>query len=226
MNNLFLKKELYFPPIENATKEGIVAIGGYLTTERLLLAYKSGIFPWFSDEDPIIWWSPDPRFVLFPDKIIISKSMKKILKKEIFKITIDTAFSDVIKMCREVRLKKEGTWITEDMISSYTKLHELGFAHSAEAWLDGKLAGGLYGLSLGSCFFGESMFSSIDNASKSAFITLVEKLKAKNFTLIDCQVYTKHLESLGAENISRNEFLHLLEDGLKKETLTGSWNNI
>jgi len=226
MLNLFLTKDLSFPPIENATEDGVVAIGGDLSIERLLLAYRCGIFPWFSEGEPILWWSPDPRFLLFPDKIKISNSMKKIMKKEIFQITFDSAFEEVIKMCRKVRINREGTWITKDMIKSYSALHEIGFAHSAETWHKGKLVGGLYGVSLGSCFFGESMFSTMDNSSKFALIKLSLKLKEKKFSMIDCQVYTRHLATMGAENISREKFLELLRAGLKSETIQGSWKNL
>lgn len=215
MNNFFLTKELKFPPIENATKEGIVAIGGDLSIERLLLAYKNGIFPWFSEGEPIIWWSPDPRFVLFPDELIISKSMKKLLKKEIYRITINKSFKEVISMCRECRINKEGTWITHDMINAYCKLRELGHVLSTEVWHNEKLVGGLYGVVIGKCFFGESMFSIMDNASKAALIELTDYLKKNKFIIIDCQVYSKHLESMGARNIPRKEFLELLKKGIK-----------
>jgi leucyl/phenylalanyl-tRNA--protein transferase len=225
MLNLFLTKDLKFPPVENATDDGVVAIGGDLSVDRLLLAYKTGIFPWFSEGDPILWWSPDPRFVLFPKNVKISDSMKKILKKNIFEISFDTSFSEVIKMCRKVRVNNEGTWITKEMIKSYSALHELGFAHSVETWHEGKLVGGLYGVSMGSCFFGESMFSTMDNASKFALIKLSQKLVDKNFSIIDCQVYTKHLSSMGAFNISRDEFLNLLNDGLKSPTIQGCWKD-
>jgi len=226
--DLFLSQDIYFPPVTDATEEGIVAVGGDLSVERLLLAYQSGIFPWFSEGEPIIWWSPDPRFVLFPDKIKVSKSMKKIISRNVFSVTFDKAFSDVIKMCRKVRVgeKGEGTWITKEMIDAYTKLYELGFAHSVETWFEGDLVGGLYGISLGRCFFGESMFSIMDNASKAALIKLAEKVHEKDFLLIDCQVYTKHLNSMGAENITRADFINFLVDGLKYDTIAGSWEKL
>ena len=214
MMNLFLTKELKFPPIEHATKEGIVAIGGDLSTERLLLAYKSGIFPWYSEGEPILWWSPDPRFVLFPDEIKISKSMKKVINKNIFEIRYNTAFREVISNCSKLRVDKEGTWITDDMIEAYCKLHELGYARSVETWHDGRLVGGLYGIHIGRCFFGESMFSTMTNASKFALIMLAENLKEKKYLLIDCQVYTNHLASMGAKEIPRNEFLRIIKEGL------------
>ena len=210
MNNFFLTDELSFPPIENSTKEGIVAIGGDLSPERLILAYKSGIFPWYSEGEPIIWWSPDPRFVLFPDELIISKSMKKIIKKNIYTTTINKAFKKVISMCRELRIKKEGTWITHDILNAYCKMHALGYTHSIETWYNNKLVGGLYGIIIDKFFFGESMFSIMDNASKIALIDLVKKYNNKKFTLVDCQIYSKHLESMGARNIPRNDFLKLI----------------
>lgn len=210
MNNFFLTNELSFPPIEYATKEGIVAIGGDLSTERLLLAYKSGIFPWYSEGEPIIWWSPDPRFVLFPDELIISKSMKKVIKKNIYTITFNQSFKEVISMCRKLRINREGTWITHDIFNAYCKLHELGYAHSVETWYNKKLVGGLYGIIIDKFFFGESMFSIMDNASKIALIELVKKSINEKFILIDCQIYSKHLESLGARNIPREEFLKII----------------
>lgn len=210
MNNFFLTNDISFPPIENATKEGIVAIGGDLSPERLLLAYRSGIFPWYSEGEPIIWWSPDPRFVLFPDEIVISKSMKKVIKKNIYTITFNKTFKNVISMCRELRKDKEGTWITNDILNAYNKLHELGYAHSVETWYNEKLVGGLYGIILDKFFFGESMFSIMDNASKTALVELVKKLIKEKFILIDCQLYSKHLESMGARNIPRDDFLKII----------------
>lgn len=217
-----LTKELAFPHPSLASKEGILAVGGDLSVERLLLAYYNGIFPWFSEDEPIMWWSPNPRFILYPRDIKVSKSMGKLLRKNSFTVTFDTSFRDVISQC--AALRSEGTWITADMINAYCKLHELGLAHSVEAWYEGKLVGGLYGVSLGACFFGESMFSTMDNASKTALIVLSEKLIKRGFLLIDCQVYTKHLESMGAVNIPRKEFLKLLEEGLKSETVRGTWS--
>ncbi|NLB78720.1 MAG: leucyl/phenylalanyl-tRNA--protein transferase [Clostridiaceae bacterium] len=204
-----LTKELLFPHPTLAIKDGILAVGGDLSDQRLLLAYRNGIFPWFMENEPIMWWSPDPRFVLFPENIIISKSMKKFLRKDLYKVTFDTRFRDVITKCSELR--KDNTWITPDMIEGYCKLHELGFAHSVETWFEGSLVGGLYGVALGRCFCGESMFSIMDNASKTALITLSRELENKGFLMIDCQVYSKHLESLGAVNISRDTFLQYLE---------------
>lgn len=205
-----LPEDLIFPHPSLAEEDGLLAVGGDLSPERLLLAYKNGIFPWFSEGDPILWWSPDPRFVIYPKDIKVSHSMKKLLKKNRYTVTFDTSFREVISNCGNVR-KESGTWITEDMIEAYCKLHELGIAHSVEAWHEDKLVGGLYGIVIGKCFFGESMFSTMDNASKTAFITLCKRLEAENFALVDCQVYTKHLESLGAINISREEFLNIIK---------------
>lgn len=219
-----LSEELAFPNPELADEDGLLAVGGDLEAERLLLAYCNGIFPWFSKESPILWWSPDPRFVLYPDKLKVSKSMAKLIRKNRYTIKLDTCFREVITGCRDAR---EGdTWITDDMLEAYCTLHEFGFAHSVEAWFEGKLVGGLYGISLGACFFGESMFSTMDNASKAAFISLVGKLKSLNFEFIDCQVYTKHLESLGAIKVKREEFLSQLYESLKRDTLHGSWEKL
>jgi leucyl/phenylalanyl-tRNA--protein transferase len=219
-----LNHEIAFPHPELADEEGILAVGGDLSAQRLLLAYCNGIFPWFSEEDPIIWWSPDPRFVLYPKEIKISKSMEKLLRRNKYHITLDTCFREVISQCS--KLRSGNTWITQEIIDGYTELHDLGFAHSVEAWYEGKLVGGLYGVSLGVFFFGESMFSTMDNASKAAFIYLTKKLIQRNFLLIDCQVHTNHLESLGAKSIPRGEFLALLKEALDFETLKGSWTNL
>jgi leucyl/phenylalanyl-tRNA--protein transferase len=213
-----LSNDLIFPNPHTSEKDGLLAVGGDLSPERLLLAYCNGIFPWFSDEEPILWWSPDPRFVLYPKDIKISHSMKKLLKKNIYSITYDTCFKDVIWNCANTR-KDNGTWITSEMIDAYVKLHNLGFAHSVETWYKDKLVGGLYGISIGKCFFGESMFSLMDNASKTAIISLSQLLEEKDFLMIDCQVYTKHLESLGAVNISREKFLELVTKGISSEPL-------
>ncbi|GAB4125354.1 MAG: leucyl/phenylalanyl-tRNA--protein transferase [Raineya sp.] len=226
MSYHFLNKQLYFPPIEEADEEGIVAIGGDLSTERLLLAYKSGIFPWFSPGDPIVWWSPDPRFVLYPEKIKISKSMKQLFKKQSFKVSLDLCFEDVITNCSAIRRKgQEGTWITNEMKKAYQKLHKLGYAHSVEVWQEDNLVGGLYGVALGRCFFGESMFSKVSNASKYGFITLVQALREKGFKMIDCQVYTEHLESLGAELVERRRFKEELEKATTEPSIEGNWSS-
>lgn len=210
-----LSEDLIFPHPSLSEEDGLLAIDGDLSPERLILAYSNGIFPWFSDEEPILWWSPNPRCVIYPKDIKISHSMKKLLKKNTYKITFDTCFRDVISNCGNLR-KESGTWITNDMIEAYCKLHELGYAHSVEGWYEGELVGGLYGISIGKCFFGESMFSTMDNASKAAFITLCKKLEEREFIMIDCQVHSKHLESLGAVDISREEFLKLLKKGISE----------
>jgi leucyl/phenylalanyl-tRNA--protein transferase len=207
----FLNNDLVFPDVSLASKEGIVAIGGDLSTERLLLAYKSGIFPWFDDEEPLVWWSPDPRFVLFPKHLKVSKSMKQVLSNSDFEITINKDFETVINHCSRIKRDgQKGTWITQNMKEAYTKLHELGYATSVEVWLDKELVGGLYGIDLNNgVFCGESMFSLVSNASKVGFITFIQN---SNYNLIDCQVYTNHLESLGAQDISREAFLKYLDD--------------
>ncbi len=210
-----LSNELYFPPVTEADEEGILAIGGDLSTQRLLLAYRNGIFPWYTDDEPIIWWCPNPRFVLFPDEIKISKSMRAVIKKQTYSFTINNCFNNVIKNCKTInREGQSGTWISEEVIDAYTNLHNLGYALSAETWKNNKLVGGLYGVKMGNIFFGESMFSLSPNASKFAFIQLVKHLKNEGVKLIDCQVYTTHLESLGAKMIDRNDFMRLLEQHL------------
>lgn len=227
MGYYFLRDELFFPPVHTATREGIVAIGGDLSIERLLLAYRSGIFPWFSEGEPIIWWSPDPRFVLYPAKIKISKSMKQLFKKKTFEVTFDKEFSKVITNCQKIKRKgQHGTWITSDMKKAYVDLHYLGYAHSVEVWQEKTLVGGLYGVCLGNIFYGESMFSKVSNASKYGFITLCKILEKRNFTLIDCQVYTEHLESLGAEFIPRNEFIHTVLTQTQHNTYKGNWGEL
>ncbi|MBU1569831.1 MAG: leucyl/phenylalanyl-tRNA--protein transferase [Proteobacteria bacterium] len=219
-----LTDEIIFPPPQLADKTGILAVGGDLCEERLLLAYSLGIFPWYSEDEPILWWSPDPRLVLYPDEIKVSKSLEKIIKKQVFEVTFDKAFGQVIKLCALAgRRENEGTWIFPDMIDAYCALHESGFAHSVEAWKDGILAGGLYGVSLGRCFFGESMFTLESNASKVAFACLVEYLKENSFALIDCQVSTGHLKRFGAREIPRSLFLKQLKKSLARPTLKGKW---
>ena len=213
-----LCNDLIFPDPSLAEEDGLLAIDGDLSPQRLLLAYSSGIFPWFSEEEPILWWSPDPRFVLYPKDIRISHSMKKILKKNTYKVSFDTCFRDVISNCSSLR-EETGTWITSEMIEAYCKLHELGFAHSVECWYDNKLVGGLYGIIIGKCFFGESMFSTMSNASKVAFITLSKVLEENDFALIDCQVHTTHLESLGAVHIPRQDFLQIMKKSISFNAL-------
>lgn len=204
-----LGEDIEFPDVDSSTQEGLLAIGGDLKPERLILAYKSGIFPWFDNDKFIMWWSPDPRFVLFPNKLKISKSMKQVLRNSDFNITTNKAFNLVIKECSKVnRPGQSGTWITKSMIDAYTTLHELGLAKSVEVWKQDELVGGLYGVDVGNNIFcGESMFSKVNNASKVALIKLIE---SANYKLIDCQVYTGHLKSLGAEEISRERFLKIL----------------
>lgn len=223
----WLTDELIFPPVEEAEDWGGLALGGDLSPERLLLAYCSGIFPWYEEGQPIIWHAPDPRFVLFPDKLKVSKSMRPILNQKKFDITYDTDFRSVIRQCQQTRRRgQRGTWITGEMLEAYCDLHQLGFAHSVEVRQEGKLVGGLYGLSLGSLFFGESMFSKVSNASKAGFTTLVHDLKKLDFTLIDCQVHTYHLESLGAEEIPRKAYMRLLKEGLESDILRGQWTDL
>lgn len=208
---IILNSKLFFPPVDTADEDGILAIGGDLSADRLLLAYRSGIFPWYNDDQPIIWWSPDPRFVLFPNKIKVSKSMEAVIKNNQFKFTINKAFTQVIQHCKNIdRKEQDGTWITSEVEKAYTALHLKGFAHSAEAWLNDEIVGGLYGVRIGNIFFGESMFSKMSNASKFAFIQLVKYLQQEGVVLIDCQVYTAHLESLGAGMIDRKDFMQLI----------------
>ena len=208
----YLSPALFFPPVSQANQDGILAVGGDLTPERLLLAYKSGIFPWFEHDEPIIWWSPNPRMVLFLDELIISKSMRNILNRNIFSVTFNQNFSDVISNCQNIeRDGQNGTWITNDMIEAYCKLHQLGIAKSIEVWQDEVLVGGLYGIDLGHVFCGESMFSKVSNASKTAFIALVNQLKKEDYKLLDCQVYNPHLESLGCREIDRTDFIEILK---------------
>lgn len=205
-----LDDKLVFPPAHLAEPDGLLAIGGDLSVERLLLAYRKGIFPWYEGQD-ILWWSPSPRFVLFPDELNISKSMKQVLRNDSFRFTVNRAFSQVIHHCKETfRPGQDGTWITDDVENAYKKLHELGHAHSAEAWRNGELLGGLYGIKMGNVFFGESMFAHASNASKYAFIKLVQLLQSQGVQLIDCQVHTPHLESLGARMIEGEEFQEYL----------------
>ena len=209
---VLLGKELKFPPVEMANRDGLLAFGGDLQPERLMLAYRSGIFPWYNTGEPIIWYSPEERMVLFPDELHISKSMHQVMRTTHFRITWNTAFEEVIYNCqRSPRKDQMGTWITEDMRKAYIELHKLGFAKSVEVWDDQELVGGLYGIDLGHVFCGESMFSKASNSSKLAFIHLVQELQKNNYKLIDCQVYNPHLASLGAREIGRDEFMCILE---------------
>ncbi len=206
-----LDKEISFPPAHLAEPDGLLAIGGDLSPERILLAYSQGIFPWY-EGDHILWWSPDPRFVLFPAELKINKTARSLIKKNEFEFTTNKAFSDVIHHCRNIsRPGQEGTWITDEMELAYIRLHELGYAHSAEVWKDGELAGGLYGVRLGKIYFGESMFSKQSNASRYAFVKYVQLLQSEGVVMIDCQVYTEYLESLGARMIPGKDFRKLIE---------------
>jgi leucyl/phenylalanyl-tRNA--protein transferase len=212
-----LSDRLSFPPPRLAIQEGLLAVGGDLSVERLLLAYSSGIFPWYSSGEPILWWSPDPRLVLYPAELRISKSLRKVINRRLFHITVDNAFDAVIQGCAEIkRSYGEGTWITDEMKRAYCELHRCGYAHSVEAWQDNELVGGLYGVALGHVFFGESMFSRVSNASKVAFAAFVEVLKRFKFDLIDCQVKTDHLIRFGAREIPRKKFLEQLEKAIGK----------
>lgn len=206
-----LDNKLYFPPVQKAEPDGLLAVGGDLSLPRLELAYRSGIFPWYEGQY-ILWWCPDPRFVIFPDELRVSKSMQQLIKKNAFEFTINKAFREVIGNCQQInREGQNGTWITSDVLEAYTAFHQAGFAHSAEAWKDGELVGGCYGVRMGNVFFGESMFSKVSNASKFAFISYVQQLISEGVQLIDCQVYTAHLESLGARMIPRTQFIQLLK---------------
>lgn len=221
-----LSRRLVFPPPHLAEKDGLLAVGGDLTEQRLILAYSMGIFPWYSEGYPILWWSPDPRLVLAPLDLKVSRSLRQVMNKNAYRVTMDTAFDEVIGSCATVRRKREeGTWITPEMREAYIRLHHSGYAHSVESWYGDELAGGLYGVALGSVFFGESMFAHRSDASKVAFVTLVRQLTAWGFTLIDCQVTTPHLMSLGAREMPRPEFLRLLGKALAAPTLKGPWNS-
>lgn len=214
-----------FPHPDLANEDGILAVGGDLSPERLLMAYRSGIFPWFNPGDPILWWSPDPRFVLFPSELKVSKSMRPYFNQKKFSVTVDQAFDKVIRACQTQRRKGQlgGTWITEGMIEGYALLHHQGYAHSVEVWQDETLVGGLYGIALGNVFFGESMFAKVSNASKFGFISLVRRLKKLGFAMIDCQQQTRHLESLGGRCISRSDFMAQLAKNVKMPDRVGNW---
>ena len=208
----YLTEELYFPPISETSLDGILAVGGDLSTDRLLLAYQNGIFPWFNDNEPILWWCPPQRMVLFFDELKISHSMRNTINKNIFKVTFNKEFQAVLLGCQNTKREGQvGTWLSNDMIASYCKLHEMGKAMSVEVWQNTELVGGLYGVDLGHIFCGESMFSKASNASKTAFISLVNYLKENNYKLLDCQVYNDHLNSLGCREIPRDEFLTILK---------------
>lgn len=219
--------DLVFPDPSLAREDGILAIGGDLTAKRLLLAYQMGIFPWYNEGEPIIWWSPDPRFVVFPDKIRVTKSLRQVLRNGNFEVTYDTEFRKVITACQQNdRGRGHGTWITTDMLEAYCQLHDEGYAHSTEVWKDGQLVGGLYGISLGKCFFGESMFFKVSNASKVAFVSLAKNLEALGFWMIDCQQETGHLQRLGAECLPRLQFQEILRRNTKEQTIVGKWTDL
>ena len=220
-----LKPNQKFPAIETALTEpdGLLAVGGCLSSERIINAYKQGIFPWYSPGDPILWWSPDPRLVLFPDNLRVSRSLKKTIRKGDFSVTYDQAFSQVMQYCAAPRDKEEGTWITEDIYQAYNQLHQQGIAHSCEIWFDDELVGGLYGISIGQVFFGESMFHRKTDASKIAFYYLVNQLSEWGYQLIDCQVQTNHLSSLGAKDIDRKDFASLLKQHCSARPNDNAW---
>jgi leucyl/phenylalanyl-tRNA---protein transferase len=217
--------DLRFPPVELASPEGLLAVGGDLRAERLLEAYRHGVFPWYSKGQPILWWSPDPRAVLYPKNLKVSRSLAKSIRQHRFHVTLDRSFGEVIQHCARVKRRGNlaGTWITPEMLAAYLRLHELGYAHSCEAWKDDELVGGLYGVALGNVFFGESMFSSQTDASKVAFVCLVRQLACWGYTLIDCQIRSEHLERLGAESIPRRQFIDELAARLGFADRRGRW---
>lgn len=208
----FLTKDLFFPPVDEASYEGVLAIGGDLSVERLLLAYRSGIFPWFNEDEPILWWSPSERMVVVPQLYKVPKSIRNLINQKKFKVTFNQNFSEVIRNCQQIKRNgQDDTWISDDIVDSYTKLHELGFAKSVEVWQNDELVGGLYGVDLGHVFCGESMFSKVSNASKIAFVWLVKHLEKNNYLLLDCQIHNDYLEQLGAFEISRETFMKVLK---------------
>lgn len=221
----WLTSDLSFPPPERALIEpnGLLALGGDLSCKRLIQAYSKGIFPWFNQDEPILWWSPDPRMVLFPAELKISRSLRKALQKHDYQISADRSFDQVIAACAAPRRQQGGTWINSGMIKAYRELHRVGYAHSVETWIDGKLAGGLYGVALGRAFFGESMFSRTTNASKVAFVHLVKQLARWRFGIIDCQMKTAHLASLGAREIPRAQFTRIIEELIHYRGVEGIW---
>lgn len=218
-----------FPPVDLASPEGLLAVGGDLRAERLLEAYRHGVFPWYNEGQPILWWSPDPRAVLFPDNLKVSRSLRKTLRSGRFKVTLDTQFRQVIEACSAPRANTDtpgippGTWIHPEMTEAYCELHRMGYAHSVESWVDEQLVGGLYGLSLGGAFFGESMFSLTSDASKVVLVCIVRQLQRWQFDLIDAQISSDHLSSLGATDIRRDRFVSLLNKSLEKDSLVGPW---
>ncbi len=217
--------EIAFPPVDFAEPNGLLAVGGDLSVERLIQAYEHGLFPWFNPGEPLLWWSPDPRFVLFPEDLKVAKSMRPYFNQRKFDVRFDTCFEAVIRACQRQRRNGHlsGTWITEDMVAAYCRLHEVGCAHSVEVWQSTNLVGGLYGISLGRVFFGESMFATVSNASKFGFITLVQRLREQGFVLIDCQQQTQHLGSLGARAIDRKVFIDILQQNRESDYQFGKW---
>lgn len=221
-----LSESIEFPPAWLARPDGLLCIGGDLCSKRLMLAYRMGLFPWFSNSEPILWWSPDPRLVLFPSKIRVSKSLKKTIRKRCFSIRINTAFEQTIEACSQPRQGKvEGTWLGDEMIDAYITLHNMGVAHSVEAWQGDRLVGGLYGVSLGKIFFGESMFSRVSNASKVALVALAQELDRQGFGIIDCQVTSGHLLRMGAQEITRDQFLDILNHGVDQRVPDSLWQS-
>ena len=219
-----MPKTYTFPPLEAASPEGLIAVGGDLNPDRLLSAYRQGIFPWYSNDQPILWWSPDPRAVLYPSKLHISKSLRKSLRTRGFEVSADRAFSLVIAACAESRNRGEGTWITSGMQDAYCALHRMGYAHSVETWHNGELVGGLYGLAIGKAFFGESMFSRVADASKTALVGLATSLAAEGYRFIDCQVVSEHLTSLGAEATPRDRFAAELHEAVGFPDKAARWH--
>jgi leucyl/phenylalanyl-tRNA--protein transferase len=221
-----LTDKLVFPPVHLATPEGLLAVGGDLSVERLLLAYKSGIFPWYSKSEPLLWWSPNPRSVLFPHELKISRSLQKVLRQKRYTVKMDTDFRFVIASCAGIERKgQDDTWLTDEMIDAYLRLHHHGYAHSVETWYQGKIVGGLYGVSIGRCFFGESMFSTRRDASKVALVYLSRFAAGMGFGFIDCQVPSDHLRRLGARNVPRSRFMKLLATHINLSSTIGPWRN-
>lgn len=218
-------RDFRFPPVNQASPEGLLAVGGDLCPERLLQAYRHGIFPWYNDDQPILWWSPNPRAVLFPDKLHVSRSLKRTLRSNVLTLTLDTCFREVMTQCAGPRPQypEGGTWITDDMLDAYTRLHELGYAHSVETWQNGRLVGGLYGVAIGGAFFAESMFTKVDDASKVALVKLVTQLQSWNFRLMDCQQFSPHVSRFGAEEIPRSAFITHLNQALALPDRRGRW---
>ena len=221
----FLDRDDPFPPVETALRDpnGLLAAGGDLSPTRLLEAYASGIFPWFGDDDPLLWWSPDPRMVLYVTELHVSRSLRRVVRSGRFRVTLDRAFPEVMAACAEPRPGQDGTWITADMTDAYTNLARLGYAHSVEAWLDGALVGGLYGVAIGRMFFGESMFARVSDASKVAFVHLAGQLERWSVPLIDCQMATRHLASLGAREIPRAEFIREVRRLVRQPPIPAPW---